>query len=207
MSSILIHGGDQQKREETVLKLLTSKEGGGEVDLIKVWEGDEKIGIAKIKKILPHLHVRSSNQQKVVVISEAHRLTIAAQNALLKMLEEPPSHLTIVLTVPNPKLLLPTVVSRCLITEVRKRRKEIRNGVIEEILNAQASQRLMLFEERIGYHQEGTLAFLDEVEASLETKLSLKNTQLLERLWKAKKLLRSESANIRLIVDELLLSW
>lgn len=207
MSSILIHGGDQQKREETALKLLASKESRGGVNLVKIGEEDEKIGIAHIKKILPHLHIRSSNKQKAVVIFEAQRLTIAAQNALLKILEEPPGHLDIVLTVPNPKLLLPTVISRCLITEVRKEEKEIRNEILEEIFNAQAGRRLMLFEERIGYHQESALAFLDEVEADLKTRLNPKSAQLLIRLWQAKKLLRSESANVKLIIDELLLSW
>jgi len=143
----------------------------------------------------------------VVVIFEAQRLTIAAQNALLKILEEPPGQLVIILTVPNPKLLLPTVVSRCLITEVQKGEKEVRNEIIDEIFNAQAGRRLTLFEERIGYHQESILGFLDEIETDLKARLNPKSAQLLSRLWQAKKLLRSESANIKLIIDELLLSW
>jgi len=207
MSSILIHGGDRQKREEAALKLLASRESKGGVNLVKVGEEDEKIGIANIKRILPHLHIRPSNKQKVVVIFEAQRLTVAAQNALLKILEEPPGHLAIILTVPNPKLLLPTVISRCLITELQKEEKEMQNEIIGEIFNAQAGQRLMLFEERIGYHRESVLVFLDEVEAGLKTKLNPKSAQLLIRLWQAKKLLRNESANVKLIIDELLLSW
>lgn len=49
---------------------------------------------------------------KVFVIREAERMTIAAQNALLKTLEEPPGATLIVLLVPSPSVLLPTTQSR-----------------------------------------------------------------------------------------------
>lgn len=50
---------------------------------------------------------------RVVLILEAQNLTVAAQNALLKTLEEPPSQSVLILTAKNPALLLPTLVSRC----------------------------------------------------------------------------------------------
>lgn len=50
---------------------------------------------------------------KVAIVKEAQRMTKEAQNALLKTLEEPPVQSVIILTVPHPTLLLPTVVSRC----------------------------------------------------------------------------------------------
>ena len=50
---------------------------------------------------------------RVVVIEQAHRLNDDAQNALLKMLEEPPAGVTIVLCADDEECLLPTVRSRC----------------------------------------------------------------------------------------------
>jgi DNA polymerase III subunit delta' len=50
---------------------------------------------------------------RVVVIEAAHRLNEDAQNALLKMLEEPPAGVTIVLCADDEECLLPTVRSRC----------------------------------------------------------------------------------------------
>jgi DNA polymerase III delta' subunit len=50
---------------------------------------------------------------RVVIVEKAHRLNEDAQNALLKMLEEPPDGVTIVLCVDDEECLLPTVRSRC----------------------------------------------------------------------------------------------
>lgn len=50
---------------------------------------------------------------KVVLIKKAQNLTVEAQNAMLKLLEEPPEATVIVLTVDDAKNLLSTVVSRC----------------------------------------------------------------------------------------------
>lgn len=50
---------------------------------------------------------------RVCVIDDAHSMTRAAQNALLKTLEEPPPQRVIILVTAKPFLLLPTVRSRC----------------------------------------------------------------------------------------------
>jgi DNA polymerase-3 subunit delta' len=50
---------------------------------------------------------------RVAIVEHAHRLNDDAQNALLKMLEEPPAGVTIVLCADDEECLLPTVRSRC----------------------------------------------------------------------------------------------
>lgn len=50
---------------------------------------------------------------KVTVIDDAHAMNAAAQNALLKTLEEPPAGRILILVTSKPFLLLPTVRSRC----------------------------------------------------------------------------------------------
>src|SRR5262249_59177701 len=52
-------------------------------------------------------------RRRVVIIDEADRILVEAQNALLKTLEEPPSASMFVLVTSRPDLLLPTVPSRC----------------------------------------------------------------------------------------------
>ena len=49
----------------------------------------------------------------LLIVDQAHRMGAPAANALLKTLEEPPAHATIVLTAPAPHALLPTIRSRC----------------------------------------------------------------------------------------------
>ncbi len=61
----------------------------------------EKIGLAPIKA-----------KYKVYIIDEVHMLTNQAFNALLKTLEEPPSHVIFVLCTTDPDKIIPTVMSR-----------------------------------------------------------------------------------------------
>ncbi len=53
------------------------------------------------------------SQRKVFVVSEAEKLNANSQNALLKVLEEPPSYCTIILLCTRLEQLLPTTKSRC----------------------------------------------------------------------------------------------
>ena len=50
---------------------------------------------------------------KVYIIDEVHKLSSSSFNALLKTLEEPPSHVVFVLATTHPHELLPTILSRC----------------------------------------------------------------------------------------------
>ncbi len=60
------------------------------------------------------------SKYKVVIIEKADTLTVQAQNALLKSIEEPPEYMVFMLVAENSKFLLPTIISRCAIlsTEV-----------------------------------------------------------------------------------------
>jgi len=91
-----------------------------------------------------------SGQKKIVIIAEAQNLTLPAQNALLKTLEEPPAHSLIILTTPNPALLLPTVVSRCQIIHLQQKEnrslKEI--SLRQEIYRKSAAEKIILAQEK-----------------------------------------------------------
>lgn len=54
-----------------------------------------------------------ASERRVAVINDAHRLNAEGANALLKTLEEPPSHALILLICDSPDSLLPTIRSRC----------------------------------------------------------------------------------------------
>lgn len=51
-------------------------------------------------------------KKKIYIIDEAHMLSTAGSNALLKILEEPPSHVVFILATTNPEKLIPTIKSR-----------------------------------------------------------------------------------------------
>ena len=50
---------------------------------------------------------------KIYIVPDAHLLNAAAQNALLKTIEEPPSYVVVILIVDNKDVILPTILSRC----------------------------------------------------------------------------------------------
>jgi len=70
---------------------------------------------------------------RVAIVEQAHRLNDDAQNALLKLLEEPPSGVTMILCADDEECLLPTVRSRC----VRLRLGAVPIRQIEEWLSGQ----------------------------------------------------------------------
>jgi DNA polymerase-3 subunit delta' len=64
--------------------------------------------------VLDQIALRPSRQRaKIFVITEADRLNLASQNAMLKTLEEPPPQSYLILLTPAPERLLPTIRSRC----------------------------------------------------------------------------------------------
>ncbi|MBM4402103.1 MAG: hypothetical protein FJ044_02565 [Candidatus Cloacimonetes bacterium] len=72
------------------------------------------IGIEAIRKLKSWAILRPfEKRQKTALIKQAQNLTVEAQNAMLKILEEPPEATVIVLTVDDEKNLLPTIISRC----------------------------------------------------------------------------------------------
>lgn len=79
-------------------------------------DGKENIGIDKIReKIVADVVVRPYfGKYKIYIIDEADKMTVAAQNALLKTIEDPPQYVVILLLVRNTGLLLETVRSRCI---------------------------------------------------------------------------------------------
>ena len=77
----------------------------GKSRIIKI----EHIREMKSRVVLKPLEGKS----QVVILEEAHKMNPEAQNAFLKVLEEPPQNVYFVLLSPDPQALLPTVRSRC----------------------------------------------------------------------------------------------
>jgi DNA polymerase-3 subunit delta' len=71
------------------------------------------IGIDEARDIKRFLSEKPANSKfRVVIIDDADTLTPQAQNAILKIAEEPPSHALIILIIANPDSILPTLQSR-----------------------------------------------------------------------------------------------
>ncbi len=71
-----------------------------------------------------------SSPYKVYIINEAEKMTVQAQNALLKTLEEPPAYAVIILLTVNVNSLLPTILSRCVTLNM----KPVADNLIKDYL-------------------------------------------------------------------------
>lgn len=116
--SILIFGGNKQARKnyiEEMLEELKIAESSREADLLIIGlEEKTSIGIEKSREVIKFVANKPfSGDNKVVVIHDAEKLTVQAQNALLKTLEETPDYLSIILNSNTENDLLDTVISRC----------------------------------------------------------------------------------------------
>ncbi len=60
-----------------------------------------------------------SGPYKIYIINEAEKMTPQAQNAILKTLEEPPEYAVILLLTTNVNSLLPTILSRCVVLNMK----------------------------------------------------------------------------------------
>lgn len=103
-----------------------------------------------------------SHQTKIVLIHDAHKLLIEAQNALLKILEEPGKENYIFLTSSKPLFLLPTILSRChtirlapdsLTGDIKPIFNKIDLNLSEELSKDKITVLPQLEKQLIAYHQ------------------------------------------------------
>lgn len=85
-------------------------------NLIFFDSGDQSVGIELVRKMTNEAALEIySGSVRVMVLENIDTASIPAQNALLKLIEEPPLGTQIILTCENPTQLLPTILSRCLL--------------------------------------------------------------------------------------------
>lgn len=129
----------EQKKEEPCMECHSCRMAlaGNHPDIIFVThEKPSSIGVDEIREqVVEDAGIRPyRGNKKIYLIPDASKMTVQAQNALLKTLEEPPAYCHIMLIADNVDILLPTIRSRCveisvpLITE-----DEMRSYLINEM--------------------------------------------------------------------------
>lgn len=100
---------------------------------------------------------------KVYIIDEVHMLTTEAFNALLKTLEEPPSHVVFILATTEPHKLPPTIISRC-------QRFAFRRISFERIVN---HLKLVCDDSHVQYDEAALFALARAADGGMRDALSL----------------------------------
>jgi DNA polymerase-3 subunit delta' len=109
-------------------------DSGNQPDIIQVIHEKYSIGVEDIRvQVNADIQVKPYNSQfKIYIIDEADKLTEQAQNALLKTIEEPPEYAVILLLVSNVSVILPTILSRCVMLNLKPvDKQEIKEFLME----------------------------------------------------------------------------
>ena len=204
MPNYLFWGADPQARENKAQEILQDHFVHS-IESLDVKRKGKVMKVEEIRTLMPHWHVQPTAPWKRsgLLVLEAQRMNEEVQNTLLKTLEEPPSFFTFVFTVLHPNLLLPTVVSRCLVTRVLGDYQTQNAKIAADIFAASAGERLAIFEDKVGYERETATAFINDLEVHLANAPS----PIIKQIWETKKLLQDDSVNLKMAVDCLLLSW
>ncbi|MHC1735000.1 MAG: DNA polymerase III subunit gamma/tau [Erysipelotrichaceae bacterium] len=121
-------------------------------------------GVDEIRELIEKVkYAPLQGRFKVYIIDEVHMLSQGAFNALLKTLEEPPSHVIFILATTEPHKVLPTIISRCQRYDfVRVGKREIQHR-IEEVLKL----------EKIGYEDEAVRLISQLADGGVRDALSI----------------------------------
>ena len=148
------------------------------------------------------------NKKKVLVIGDSQNLSVEAQNALLKTLEEPPDNVSIILQSFDEDLLLPTIVSRCVVLRSNKNLVLSDELVQQQISDLTSGKVFALDLASTIKDRQTALEWLDQSALVLRQKLSIDraNIKRLESFFQAKKMLLGNT-NVRLTLENLFLNW
>lgn len=142
VSHAYIIGGERSSGKEFVAKIfamtLQCEKGGAEPcgechscrqamsrnqpDIVFVThEKPNSIGVEDIRsQINNDIGIKPySSPRKIYIINEGEKMTVQAQNALLKTLEEPPEYAVILILTTNVDAFLPTILSRCVVLNMK----------------------------------------------------------------------------------------
>ncbi len=143
---------------------------GRSLDVFEI-DGASNRGIDDIRALRENVrYAPASGRVKVYIIDEVHMLTTDAFNALLKTLEEPPSHVVFVLATTEPLKLPATIVSRCQRFDFSRLRLRDTHDRLKTICTAEGVEitddALSLIARRAEGSMRDALTLLDQVIAS-----------------------------------------
>lgn len=133
--------GNKGCGKTTLARIVASSLKCCEAEFTEIDASDESGGVAAIRALKRLINYPAmSGDVRVWFIDECHKLTKPAQEGLLKMLEEPPSHCYFILATTDPQKMLPTLRDRCVTFEVKPLTDEEMTELLEGIIEAEGKE-------------------------------------------------------------------
>ena len=190
MQSFLITAKDKNKASIYILDFLKGREIDPIDISLQIYE--KAMGIEDVRNIQKKILLKPFRGKTKAVVAQAYEsITQEAQNALLKVLEEPPVNTIIIISTKKKELLLPTIISRCKIIELKENNLTLSDKESAQYLNILVS----LSEKGIRYQlklAQDITKNKGDAEMWLEKMINLARQQLLETQSKKPSTLASQ---------------
>jgi len=186
----------------TIARIISKQLESKKFDLIELDTADFR-GIETIRNLIRQSqHHSLYGGNRVWILDECHKLTNEAQNALLKLLEDPPNHAYFILCTTNPSKLLKTVKGRCLHYEltplderhmrrllrliVKAEGKNIAEEIYEQIIkSAEGLPRnaIQILEKVLSVPEEQQLSHAKQTEKAIAQSIDLCRQLIQRKNW------------------------
>lgn len=231
--SYIFDGADKTGKEtiaKAFAKLLQCEQGADEVcgkctsclsfdngnnpDVIYIKGEKKKIGVEEIReKVIKNTETKPfKHKYKIFIIKDAHTMTVQAQNAILKTIEEPYKFNIFLLLSKNYSLFLPTILSRCILFKI----KPLKNDLIEKYLRETTENIDKANIPLYVAYAEGSIGKAMQIATSKEflelRKNIIQEIEILEKidligLYKLTEKLENYKENIQNVLDIFLLTY
>ncbi len=136
---------------------------GEDIDVIEI-DGASNNSVEEVRKLRQNAIYRPARARfKIYIIDEVHMLSTSAFNALLKILEEPPSHVKFIFATTEPNKVIATIQSRCQRFDFSNISAKLIAGQLKSILE----------QEKIKYEDDLILPLAKMANGSMRDGLSL----------------------------------
>lgn len=215
MHTFYITGGSAKDRSEYITHICTEL-GITSYDIHRLIPKEQAltIGISDIRPWQKELFLTPlSSPFTIGIIANAELLTTEAQNALLKTLEEPPTHTRIYIESQSSIMLLPTILSRCQLIQLASRpmaggdADDPALAAIIQLIDDQlpVGKKLALLDEHISNKEEAKLWVIQAIQtlhAHRKTVASAAYLRLMKRLLIASQHLTA-NVSYKLAIDHI----
>ncbi|MEM8833896.1 MAG: DNA polymerase III subunit gamma/tau [Pseudomonadota bacterium] len=171
----MLFSGTRGTGKTTMARVFAKAIGTADRDLYEIDAASNR-GIDDVRELKEAVHTLPyESKMKVYIIDEVHMLTKEAFNALLKTLEEPPSHVIFILATTEEEKLLDTILSRCQVFRFNSPSREVLQKTVINVakkegftLKPEAADMIAIaadgsFRDALGVTQKVILASGDEI--------------------------------------------
>ncbi len=121
------------------------------------------IGIDTIRELKNEARFKLyEGRKKIFIISQADHMRVEAANALLKLLEEPPDNLMLILTTSNIHQILPTIKSRCQLMTFHRYSRDEMEAILRKHTPEIPPEELSIIIPLSGYNLKRAFEFLEK---------------------------------------------